>query len=196
MVNPHNAAGAAGLPPDAAENMRALTEFDVELHRYAAARQARATPPVLATAQAAARSNALPLADLVRVYTPEPEIVALGRALLIHGNEVLLHPPAGAAGASVVTMRDIPLDLHGRLAGTLVVAHAASAPLRFDVQLVREADALLDTSFLVCAGQPLAFELSFAPVTGPGQLKLATRMASPEADNGFAWATFVNVTIA
>ncbi len=195
MVNPHNAAGVAGLPPEAAKHLRVLTELDVELHCYAAAQQARAASPVRAMAPAASRSKALPVSDLVRVFTPEAERSALGRALLIHGNDVLLHPPAGADGPSAVTMRDIPLDLHDRLAGKLVVAHAASAPVRFDLQLVRDGDALLDASFLVSAERPLDFGLTFAPAPGLGQLKLATRMASPEADNGFAWATFADVTI-
>jgi len=199
MVNPHNAAGAMDLPPEAARQLHALVEFDVELHRYAAAQQARAAPPDLAPASvaksAAPRSRAMPVSDLVRVCTLEQERAALGRALLLHGNEVLLHPPGGADGRSAVTMRDIPFDGHSRLAGKLVVAHAASAPVRFDLHLVQGGDELVNASFLVSAGRPLDIALAFAPAAGPGQLTLATQMASPEAANGFAWATFIDLSI-
>lgn len=197
MVNPHNEAGVPELPTHVAARLHALTELDRQLHRYAESLRQRYQPAVQmdACGAAAIRSSTLPVADLVRVYASEHARVALGEKLRIWRNEVLLHPPAGPEGSASLTMDAIPLRGQGTISGRVLLAHAASPPVRFDIELASHGAHLADASFVLGAGHPLEFRLTFPASSGPGQLKLATRMASPETGNSFAWATFADVVL-
>jgi hypothetical protein len=92
-------------------------------------------------------------------------------------------------------MDAIPLRGQGTISGRVLLAHAASPPVRFDIELASHGAHLADASFVLGAGHPLELRLTFPASSGPGQLKLATRMASPETGNSFAWATFADVVL-
>jgi glycosyltransferase involved in cell wall biosynthesis len=124
-----------------------------------------------------------------------PDAVTLENILISGGFEPLedrsfrLHPNAPSHPDASCAL-DLCLFGHAQLKGTLEIRNSKSAPVEFQIELLRNGSVLRESTHVVNASRPIEFKMSFDPVIGPVRLKLSTRMADGLQQNSFAWATW------